>query len=247
MTYSPLLIVHICGGIAAILSGYLSLLVRKGSRLHRTSGDVFVVSMLFMAAGGTYIALVKSQSMNVLAGVFTFYLVTTAWLTVKRKANETGLAELGLLLLALASGAGAGILGWQAATKPHSPGDAPAAAYVIFALVALISVIGDTRMLIRGGVSGAGRLARHLWRMCFALFVAAGSFFLGTAGDPVLRRTGLRATLFTKAVRSTHLPEVPVLLVLALMIFWLIRMRFVSAYKKSESRRPTATQKQLAL
>jgi uncharacterized membrane protein len=246
MTYSPLLIVHICGGIAAILSGYLSLLVRKGSRLHRISGDVFVISMLFMAGGGAYIALVKSQPMNVLAGVFTFYLVTTAWLTVKRKANETGLAERGLMLLAVAAGAGASFLGWRAANVLAKPGHAPAAMYVVFASIALISVIGDSRMLIRGGVSGGQRLARHLWRMCFALFVAAGSFFLGMSTDPVLRRNGLRATLFTEAVRQTHLPAVPVFLVLALMIFWLIRVRFASAYKRSESRRTTAAREQLA-
>jgi hypothetical protein len=30
-----------------------------------------------------------------------------------------------------------------------------------------------------GGLQGSRRLARHLWRMCFGLFVATGSFFLG--------------------------------------------------------------------
>ena len=46
MTYSPLLIVHICGGILGVLSGGVALFVRKGSRLHRRAGNVFVIAML---------------------------------------------------------------------------------------------------------------------------------------------------------------------------------------------------------
>src|SRR3954454_7289949 len=103
MNYSPLLIVHILGGILGFLSGSAALVVRKGSRLHRMTGDMFVVSMLSMTASGALLALMRSQRFNVLAGVFTFYLVATAWLTVKRKERETGLLELGLLLTALAA------------------------------------------------------------------------------------------------------------------------------------------------
>ena len=34
-------------------------------------------------------------------------------------------------------------------------------------------------MLMRSGVLGPKRIRRHLWRMCFGLFIATGSFFLG--------------------------------------------------------------------
>ena len=34
-------------------------------------------------------------------------------------------------------------------------------------------------MIYEGGLRGTRRLARHLWRMCFGLFVATGSFFIG--------------------------------------------------------------------
>src|SRR6266851_692645 len=36
-------------------------------------------------------------------------------------------------------------------------------------------------MLVRGGVSGAQRIARHLWCMCFALFFRHRLLFPGTA------------------------------------------------------------------
>src|SRR5882724_11385583 len=120
MTYSPVLIVHIGAGVVGVLSGFLALLVRKGSRLHRRVGVVFVMSMLSMSAAGAYVALTKSQPTNVMAGTFTFYLVATAWLTVTRKEKETGGLEFGLLLLGLAAGTAGLILGWQAAHNATS-------------------------------------------------------------------------------------------------------------------------------
>jgi hypothetical protein len=118
-----------------------------------------------------------------------------------------------LLLLGLAAGIGALIAGGPVA--------------YVFGVVIALAVAGDVRMLLRGGVSGAKRMVRHLWRMCFALFVATASFFLGGGS-----RAGLRARLFTPAIRKTHLPAVPVLIVLFMMIFWLCRVLFTSAYKK---------------
>jgi hypothetical protein len=76
------------------------------------------------------------------------------------------------------------------------------------------------RMLVRRGVSGTQRLARHLWRMCFALFVAAGSIFLA------------RQQLFPALMRKTGMLLLLSFLPLILMIFWLIRVRFANAYEK---------------
>ncbi len=232
MTYSPILIVHICSGIIGVLSGSTALLARKGSYLHRKSGVVFVISMMSMAAAGAYVAFTKSQTPNIIAGVFTIYLVATAWLTVMRKDKEIGSIEVGLLLVGLAAGSSSLIFGWQAAHSPAGSEDRGLAVpYFLFGSVAMLATAGDIRMLVRGGVSGAKRLVRHLWRMCIALFIAAGSFFLGMSSDPVLRRTGLRATLFTSAIRKTHLPELPVLIILILTIFWVCRVMFTNAYK----------------
>jgi uncharacterized membrane protein len=232
MTYSPILIAHIAGGMIAVLAGSMALVVRKGGRVHRRSGDVFVISMLIMAAGGAYIAFTKSQNFNVFAGTLTFYLVSTATLTVMRKPNKAGRAELVFLLIALAAGITSLTFAVRAQSRGHAIG------YTIFALIALLSSAGDIRMLLRGGLDGAQRLVRHIWRMCFALFVAAGSFFLGTAGDPVMRRSGLRATLFTPAIRKTHLPQVPVIIIVVISLFWLFRVLFSNAYKKPRAAVP---------
>lgn len=234
MTYSPMLIVHICGGLIGVLSGFTAMFTRKGGRVHRLSGDVFVVSMLFMAAGGAFIALIKSQPANVMAGTSTFYLVASAWLTVKRPAGTTGQMERGLFLLALGAALVSLTLGFSTRSRVLT------IMFLVFGILTMLCAAGDLRLILRGGIMGSQRLVRHLWRMGLALFVATASFFIGTAGDPVMHKYGLRATLFTAAVRKTHLPTIPVYLVVILTIFWVLRVKFSRKYQTKPA--PAAAQ-----
>jgi hypothetical protein len=70
--------------------------------------------------------------------------------------------------------------------------------------------------------------------MCFGLFIASGSFFLGPSNRPLrlLSRVGLGQHL-PAVLFSTALYLVLTLLPLILLIFWLIRVRFAKAYKGS--------------
>jgi hypothetical protein len=100
--------------------------------------------------------------------------------------------------------------------------------------VMLLAGAGDVRMLVRGGVFGAKRIARHLWRMCFGLFIAAGSFFLGPSNRPLrlLSAVGLGQHL-SPALFNTPLYLLLTVLPLVLLIFWLVRVRFRNAYQGS--------------
>src|SRR3979490_3002702 len=106
MTLSPLVIFHICVGTIGILSGAAALFFLKGSRQHRAAGNIFFTSMLSLSASGAYLAFLMPVMVSVVAGILTFYLVATGWLTVMRKEGETGLFEFGLLLVVLADGGG---------------------------------------------------------------------------------------------------------------------------------------------
>ena len=98
--------------------------------------------------------------------------------------------------------------------------------------VMLLAATGDARMLLGGGVRGAKRVARHLWRMCFGLFIAAGSFFMGSSNRPLrlLSAVGLGQPL-SPALFGMTLYLILTLLPLVLLIFWLVRVRFASLYK----------------
>lgn len=217
----PLLVFHISGGIVGLLSGAVAVTLRKGSRRHGIAGDVFVASMLGMAAAGALLAIMKREPGNILGGTFTIYLVATSWLTARRKEPETAISDWGALLIVLAIAATEVTLGTQAALSPTGRRyDYPPGPYFFIGSVAVSAAVGDIRMLLHGGVAGAQRLARHLWRMCFALFIASGSVFLARQRlfPDILRKTGVLALL-------SFLP-------LLLMIFWLIRVRVAKAYKQ---------------
>jgi len=233
MSFSPVLIFHISAGTLGLVSGAAAMSFRKGSRRHRLAGNVFVISMLSMAAAAVYLAFMKQQISNVFGGILTLYLVTTAWVTARRRDGETGIFDWGALLVALAIGAAIMTYGLEKANHRVGLKDGvPAGMYFFLGSVALLSAVGDVRMLVRGGVSGTQRIARHLWRMCFALFIASGSFFLGPANRPLrlLSAIGLRQQLFA-ALLSKNVLFLLSVLPLILLIFWLFRVRFANAYR----------------
>lgn len=226
MQISPLLVLHISGGITGILTGAVAMCFRKGSRGHVVTGKVFVIAMLCMSAAGAYMAyFVKPNMGNVLGGVMTLYMVATAWATARRRDGETWIFDWGALLVALAFGAVAVTFGFQAAhSQTGLKFGYPPAVYFIWGSVALLSAAGDIRMLVRGGVFfGAQRIVRHLWRMCLGLFIAAASFFLG------------QQKVFPASLRGVKVWFVPAFLPLLLMIYWLLRVWFTEAHKRTAS------------
>jgi hypothetical protein len=217
MRASPFLLFHISSGFVALLSGTAAVLFRKGSRPHIVSGDIFVVSMLALSSTGTYLGLVTHHVLSTLQGPLAFYLVSTAWLAARRKSEETNIFDWGALFVPIAVGAIFVIFGVAVATRPALKHGYPAPVYLTLGFVAFLFAAGDVRMLRRGGLQGAHRIARHLWRMCYALFIAMASFLPGQQQvlPEAVRKTGLLFLLSTTP--------------LVVMIFWLFRLRRTSA------------------
>ena len=222
MEYSPLLLLHIGAGTTGLLSGATAMCFRKGSRWHGAAGNVFFVSMLTMSGIGAFMAFMKSQPGNIIGGLLTFYLVATAWVTARRRNGQTGIFDWAALLVALTVGVSIVAYGVQAAQSPSGSKDGvPAVMYFVLGSVALLSAAGDVRMLVRHGVFfGSQRIARHLWRMCFALFIASASIFIA------------RPHLFPALLQRTNVLVLMGVLPLILMIFWLFRVRFTSTYQR---------------
>ncbi|MBS0295379.1 MAG: DUF2306 domain-containing protein [Proteobacteria bacterium] len=211
-----LLYSHIGGGMIGMSAGAVALLTRKGERVHRIAGSVFTAAMLVMAGVGAGVApfLPAEQIPNTTAGVFTFYLVLTGWMTVRRAEGRIGLFERLAILIPVA---GAGI-GLYLSTRPEITGIQHMATYVI-AGIATLSALGDVHLLLRKGLLGRPRIARHVWRMCVALTIAAFSFFVGQQG------------YLPKAVRGTFLLNLPGFAALLFMTFWLLRVWLSKAFR----------------
>ena len=213
---TPALILHIGAGGVGLVAGAVAAGARKGERLHRLAGDVFFVAMLTMSAMALYLAVtIPGQQGNIGGGALTFYLVATAWATVRRPEGSVGAFEVAAMAVpALAAAAGL-YAAWQAIQSPSGLFQTyPAPIFLAFAAVGLIAAGGDLKVILGGGIAGGPRIARHLWRMFVGLFVASGSFFLGKQAD------------MPAMVRGSPVLIVLAFAPLAAMVFWLVWVRF---------------------
>ena len=223
MQMSPILALHICGGTIGLLSGAAAMSFRKGSRGHAIAGRAFVISMLGLGASAIYLAILKHQTGNLLGGIMTIYLVTTAWFTARHRNGETSIFDWVALLIPLVVGVGTLTNGIEKLNNPAALHDGvPVGMNFFLGAVVLLAAAGDVRMIVRG-MSGTQRIARHLWRMCFGLFFASGSIFIA------------RPHLFPAWLSTTHILLLLGVLPLILLIFWIVRVRFPNAYKKTAS------------
>lgn len=199
--------VHVLAGALAILSGYVALFAVKGGKLHRKTGVVFVVSMLVMSLSGAVMAIGHpGAAVNIPAGLVTAYLIATAFMTVRPPSAR-------LRALEQAAMAAAFLFGTVSLTLAISGTQgAFGAPLFMFGAIALLAANGDRRMLRAGGLQGAPRLKRHLWRMCTGLFIAAASFFLGPSGR------------VPEPLRLPPFRMIP-FVALAAMVFWAWRLR----------------------
>jgi len=216
-----LLPIHIAAGMSAIVLGAVALIAKKGGRVHRSGGLLFVAAMLVMAATAAMIGLRRSATdPNVFAGVMVVYFVGTA-LTTVRPARWTRWVNRAALPLAVALALLAIVGGVNNFNSPLlSPGGVPRRTIgvmsFILATVLALAAIGDARVMRHGPPRGGPRLARHLWRMCFALFIAAGSFF------SIRERV---AKVLPEPFTVGSMRALPILLIFGAMFYWLWRVR----------------------
>jgi hypothetical protein len=219
-----ILAIHIAAGAASVCAGLGAIFLEKGGRGHRACGKIFTVAMVIMAGCAAYIAF-RIGSVTVGGALLTIYLVASSWSTIRRAPMELTFYDwIGTVFVALIAATNLWF-GEKALLSPTGVINGfPAPPFLVSGLIALVATIGDVRVMIRRGIDGRARIARHLWRMCVALFIAFGS----------LMTQGLRHVL-PDSVRGTPLHWalilVPGLSVLIVMIFWLIRVRFTGWYR----------------
>jgi uncharacterized membrane protein len=216
-------ILHVGAGVIGLASGFTALISRKGGLLHRRAGKIFVTAMLVMAIFAGYLAVaIPDQLVNLFIAFFSLYLLATAWMTVRREAHTTGSFEKLALLIGICISAPFLILSFQLATGSPPLFKSAVAfkgpvliAIYVFTTVLVLAAIGDAKVVFGGGISGAPRIARHLWRMCLGLTLATGSAF--TNG-------------FARLLPGPyHVPPIffyPQFIPLGLLFFWMIRVRF---------------------
>lgn len=208
-----LLILHIGGGVVGLVSGAAALSTKKGGQIHRTAGKIFLPAMFVTYAIGAGVApfLAEQQRPNFVAGILALYLLITGWRAAKRRVLSAGLEDkLGLVAALVIASAGFVFMQMASRSATGTVDGSPPEAFVVFAVAGSFAVFGELNLLFRGALSGAARIARHLWRMCVSLFLASGSFFLG------------QPQVFPAWFNATPLPFLFAFLPLLALLYWLV-------------------------
>jgi uncharacterized membrane protein len=208
-----ILLVHVIAGALGLLSGYVALSVSKGAPLHRKSGMLFVYVMVIMSVTGLLVSAVRgiAPAINVPTALLTFYMVITGMASVGPRAGWSRRFDTAAMIMAF----GIAALCLVLAVRGLGIGGAEAGmAYplVLFGAAAVMAGVGDRRVIRDGALKGAPRLMRHLWRMCFAMFLSSIAFYLGPDRLP-------------EALRIPALRVGAVLLPLGVIAYWKWRMR----------------------
>ncbi|HYI11642.1 MAG TPA: hypothetical protein VEK57_21470 [Thermoanaerobaculia bacterium] len=217
-----LLPVHIAAGGLAIVFGFTALFVKKGGTLHRRAGLLFVYAMLVMGTTASILEFVRSAGVtNVVAAILSLYFAGTALTTVRPASRWTRAINVAALTIAIGLAFAAIVGGVQGVSNPGlSPGGVPfrtiGVMSFILAAALILAAAGDLRIMLSGPPRGGPRLARHLWRMCFALFIAAGSFF------SIRERV---AKVLPEPFTTGPMRALPILLLFGAMFYWLWRVR----------------------
>jgi hypothetical protein len=208
--------IHIAGGMVALLSGAAAVAARKGGALHASTGTWFFGAMLVLGVTAAILEPFRTPPGSPIGGIMVCYFVATSWVAARRRDGTTGRFEKIACAAALALAAAMAWGGLAGETTPAGRGP-------IFALAALCLLAGllDLNAILRARLTAAQRIARHLWRMCFAFFIATGSFFLG------------QQDVLPAAVRGSPLLFLPAFAPFAIMFFWLVRIRFSKTIARS--------------
>lgn len=208
-----ILSIHVLAGALGRLAGYVALSVSKGAALHRKSGMFFVDVMVVMSMTGLLVSAARgiAPAINVPTALLTFYLVITGIASVGSRSNWSRQLDVAAMILAFAIAAGCVVL---AVVSVGKGGAEAGLAYplVLFGGAAIVGGLGDRRMILNGPLQGAPRLRRHLWRMCFALFLSSIAFYLGPDRLP-------------EALRIPALRVVAVLVPIVAIVYWKWRLR----------------------
>jgi uncharacterized membrane protein len=205
-----LLPIHVAAGGLALVLGAVALSVKKGGTIHRRSGLLFVCAMLVMGISASILG-------NVGGGALTIYFVGTALTTVRPVSAWTRAFNVAALMLVVGLALVMIVGGVKAFNRPGGfLKGVPFPMFFFLAAVMLLAATGDVRIMRFGVPRGGPRLARHLWRMCFALFIAAGSFF------SIRQRV---AKVLPEPFTTAPMRALPILLLFGAMFYWLWRVR----------------------
>lgn len=212
---------HFAAGVIGMLAGLTALVARKGSPVHIAAGRTFVAAMVTAAGTAVYLAFASDQPGFGVGAVLIIYMLTTAWMAARRPEGKIGAFEIIAFLLAASGSA----LSFFFAFQSLADGTAFMGGIPAFSISTVIGLaaLADLTVILRRGLRGRQRIARHVWRMHMGLFAAVGSFFPG------------QLQFFPAYIREVEpiiILFIPAFSVVGVMLVWLAIVYFSRRFRR---------------
>ena len=156
-----LLVIHVAAGSVALATALVALATAKGGAGHVRAGRVYAVAMAVVSVTALPLALIASNMLLALIGVFSFYLVFAGWRFARNRSGRpqpvdwAAVAVMGLT--------GLGMWGYGVAVFLRDSSQWVTMA--LFGTIALSLAVADARFHGARGGPGKRRIARHLTNM----------------------------------------------------------------------------------
>lgn len=206
---------HFTVGCLSIVSGFIAFSTKKGQRLHRSTGAVFLVSMALLTASGLWMSLVREILFTVFLSAIAFHLFSTGWAAAGSNKKMSRLVTKTSPILSGSIAVGAVYAGTLAAKAPDGVlNELQPDVFYTLATTSLLIFVLDSSFVLDIRPSEQRRITRHVWRMGFAFFLATGIFFFGN--NHVL----------PEVLRTPILLSAPVILVVLWTLYFVFRTQF---------------------
>lgn len=207
--YSFFLLLHVLTGSLGLLSGSINLILKKGGKIHKTIGRVFVFSMISTALIALLLCFLKTNFFLLIIGVFTLYLVGTGqrYLYMKN-LSRGGKPKIVDWLLSSAMGiVGLIFMGWGIflLVKKNSMGWS----LMLFGTIGLLSVRKDFENYLGKSRKKQFWLRAHIARIVGAYIASLSAFLV------------VNYSRFSVPIPEVVYWVLPTLILTPLIIYWI--------------------------
>lgn len=180
--FSILIIAHIAGGSAGLLSGTVATIAKKGQRIHKLSGLFFFFGMLCSSLTAIVISQLPGHKNIFLMAVggFTLYMILSGyraiWLKRINKMQTNAIGRLDYLLMFFAAAFGLFLIAISAAEI--GTGKMFGVVPLVFGLVCINYALLDYRLIAGKTTVKLSWMSNHITRMMGALIASYTAFLV---------------------------------------------------------------------
>lgn len=162
--FQVFLYIHIAAGTAALTTGTLSMINRKGGKAHSVTGLIFFWAMVFVFITAVYMSLVKSNWFLFVTGCFSFFMAASGYRSLYLKKLHLGQKPAWVDWLVGGSGIlFAGAMYYLAFL--FLPGNSFGIVPAVFGSICLLFAINDLRKFFKKGHLKTQWINSHAIRM----------------------------------------------------------------------------------